>query len=74
MKYLQQLQPEYLEDMIRTAVNQKVERCIKSFFNNHVDFTSSPSSHLLSAPQKQKYQINLDFFFDNDYYIIICQI
>jgi hypothetical protein len=57
------LQPEYLEDMIRTAVNQKVERCIKSFFNNRADFTSSPSSYLSSAPQKRKYQVNLDFFF-----------
>lgn len=60
---------ENLEDMIRTAINREVEKHVKSFFNNHADFISLPSSssHLSSfASQKRKYRVNLRFFFVND--------
>ncbi|PKK71697.1 hypothetical protein RhiirC2_710940, partial [Rhizophagus irregularis] len=58
------LQPENLEDMIRTAVNREVEKRVKLFFDNRADFIFSSSlshlssslSHLLSAPQKWKYR------------------
>ncbi|CAB4384055.1 unnamed protein product [Rhizophagus irregularis] len=61
------LQPENLEDMIRTAVNREVEKRVKLFFDNRADFIfssslshlSSSSSHLSSvssAPQKRKYR------------------
>ncbi|CAB5368757.1 unnamed protein product [Rhizophagus irregularis] len=58
------LQPENLEDMIRTAVNREVEKRVKLFFDNCADFIfsfflshlSSSLSHLLSAPQKWKYR------------------
>ncbi|PKY32508.1 hypothetical protein RhiirB3_475546 [Rhizophagus irregularis] len=53
------LRSENLEDMIRTAINRKVEKHVKSFFNNHADFISLPpsSSHLSSfAFQKRKYR------------------
>ncbi|CAB5396426.1 unnamed protein product [Rhizophagus irregularis] len=44
------LQPENLEDMIRTAVNREVEKRVKLFFDNCADFIFSFFlSHLSSS-------------------------